>query len=235
MSAIPPRADLRTLAAEEDAPMTDQAAPSPQSLCDHPVYVHHMRGGEPLTIPLCQLCGAVGWDDLREQVAEHRRLVLGEAAEAIEADAADLGSAGHTAREEAYLAAVALIQELAAAAPESTLSARVPAETAPAVPEDTPGGFHEPDEPTDHIQAAFDAGTHGRTAPPRGQTRRLDVAAALTAAERDVVEKAQEWRRWFRLVEVLAGAVVSGPTRALIAAVDALSDAGTDQTEDNHG
>lgn len=47
------------------------------------------------------------------------------------------------------------------------------------LPEDTPGGFHEPDEPTDHIQAAFDAGTHGRTAPPRGQTRRLDVATGL--------------------------------------------------------
>jgi hypothetical protein len=110
---------------------------------------------------------------------EHRRMVLAEAADLAESMVKTWPGMGDQAKagNEHLRQAARRIRRLAAAAPETTLSATVPAEPAPAVPEDTPGGFHEPDEPTDRIAAAFDAGAHGRTAPPRGQTRRLDVAA----------------------------------------------------------
>jgi hypothetical protein len=35
--------------------------------CDHH-YAAHIRGGEPLSVRICTLCGEIDWDDLRAQV-----------------------------------------------------------------------------------------------------------------------------------------------------------------------
>jgi hypothetical protein len=59
--------------------------------------------------------------------------------------------------------------------------------------------------------------------------QRVVAALALTAAERDVVEAAKAWRA--RIVDP-PNLWADDEDHALIAAVDALSDAGTDQTED---
>jgi hypothetical protein len=45
---------------------TEQVA---QVICEPHAYEYRIRGGEPLTIPICMLCGAVGWADIREQLA----------------------------------------------------------------------------------------------------------------------------------------------------------------------
>ena len=45
--------------------MTDQAS---VNTCDHH-YEHQIRGGEPLTVSVCQFCRMPDWADLREQVA----------------------------------------------------------------------------------------------------------------------------------------------------------------------
>jgi hypothetical protein len=46
----------------------DQVA---QNDCEHH-YSTHMRGGEPLSVRICTLCGEVDWADLREQVERIR-------------------------------------------------------------------------------------------------------------------------------------------------------------------
>jgi hypothetical protein len=45
--------------------VTDQAS---VNTCDHH-YEHQIRGGEPLTVSVCQFCRMPDWADLREQVA----------------------------------------------------------------------------------------------------------------------------------------------------------------------
>jgi hypothetical protein len=186
MTATPPRADsdLRTLAAEA------------------------IREGQKRFLAPESLADAV----LAAVLPEHRRMVLAEAAGAIEDDMPET-----VASRDVLRTAAELVRRLAAAAPPATLSATVPVENAPAVPEEAdgqrrtgcvrcdtdqmalachcrrecssdicsamdqtpaPGGFHEPDEPTAEVVAAFDAGIPGRTAPPRGQTQRLDLAQA---------------------------------------------------------
>jgi hypothetical protein len=178
VTATPPRADLRTLAAEAIRQLRGPHGP----LEDGSFWTKMGSDDE--------LADAV----LAAVLPEHRRMVLAEAADELTSEIewqrekyGDGSSKVAMGRLIGLEDARATLRRLAAAAPETTASAPVPAEPAPAVPEVTPGGFHEPDEPTDHIQAVFDAGTHGRTAPPRGQTRRLDVTAGLAAAERDVV------------------------------------------------
>jgi hypothetical protein len=42
-----------------------------QNDCEH-YYSTHMRGGEPLSVRICSLCGEVDWADLREQVERIR-------------------------------------------------------------------------------------------------------------------------------------------------------------------
>ena len=44
--------------------------------CDHPVWVAHIKGGEPLSVSVCQLCRAINWDQLREDFEEKARLLL---------------------------------------------------------------------------------------------------------------------------------------------------------------
>lgn len=44
--------------------MTDQAM---ESNCEH-AYATHVRGGEPVSVRVCTLCGQPDWPDLREQV-----------------------------------------------------------------------------------------------------------------------------------------------------------------------
>jgi hypothetical protein len=44
------------------------AEQSKAATCDHPVWVTHLRGGEPLTINICQLCGDINWQQLREDL-----------------------------------------------------------------------------------------------------------------------------------------------------------------------
>jgi hypothetical protein len=110
-------------------PRADQVEPSPQSLCDHPVYVHHIRGGEPLTIPLCQLCGEIGWDDLREQVVEHRRMVLTEVADELRGAADRIGAKNpDNGLTKGLKYGASRVRRLAAAAPPAGLSAPVPAD-----------------------------------------------------------------------------------------------------------
>lgn len=48
----------------ESGKMVDRAVAAE---CDHPVWVTHMRGGEPMHVQTCQLCGLINWDDLKEQ------------------------------------------------------------------------------------------------------------------------------------------------------------------------
>lgn len=35
--------------------------------CDHPVWVTHVLGGEPLSVSICQLCGGINWNELRAE------------------------------------------------------------------------------------------------------------------------------------------------------------------------
>jgi hypothetical protein len=99
-------------------PRADQVEPSPQSLCDHPVYVHHIRGGEPLTIPAEELTSEIEWQ--REKYGDGSSKVA-------------------TGRLIGMEDAQATIRLLAAAAPPAGLSATVPAGNAPAVPEEADG------------------------------------------------------------------------------------------------
>lgn len=42
--------------------------------CDHPVWVAHVKVGEPLSVSTCQLCRAINWDELR---ADFEKLTAG--------------------------------------------------------------------------------------------------------------------------------------------------------------
>lgn len=44
------------------------AEQSKAATCDHPVWVTHLRGGEPLSVSICQLCGDINWQQLREDL-----------------------------------------------------------------------------------------------------------------------------------------------------------------------
>lgn len=144
MTATPPRADLRTLAASA------------------------IREGQKRFLTPESLADAV----LAAVLPEHRRLVAEEIARAIDA------FSGESVCQWTKGEAVATARDYGETTPETTPDATETAEIAPPVPEDTPGGFYEPDEPTDEVVAAFDAGIPGRTAPPRGQTQWLDLAQA---------------------------------------------------------
>jgi hypothetical protein len=131
----PDRADLRTLAAE----------------AVHGFQCHRCSEDGP-----CRACGGPDAEDHREGAAvlaavlpEHRRMVLGEAAEAITDNVRnedwtkqDRGGFYGVAPKMAYVAghdkAADILRRLAAAAPPAGPSAPVPAENAPAVPEATP-------------------------------------------------------------------------------------------------
>lgn len=44
--------------------------------CDHAVWVAHIKGGEPLSVSVCQLCRAINWDLLREDFGEQLRKAM---------------------------------------------------------------------------------------------------------------------------------------------------------------
>jgi hypothetical protein len=301
VTATPPRADLRTLAAE---------AVAAQSFVKDEFQA---------------IADAV----LAAVLPEHRRMVLTDAADAaqqlsdsicaesIESNAEASRKLGMPATSERggaleYAAGRILnltdaIRRLAAAAPPAGLSAPVPAENAPAVPEEADGppagegnpldrfrrcpigcgwaspttefddeiglraarGQHLDRHSTYEVVVALDTLTVERDIAVRErdslarrcalryeETEKLraeveahegelgDMRASLSAAEADrdrlaaqvahyqrVVEAAKAWRN----TSLPAWQVADLDERALIRAVDALSDAGTDQTEGGHG
>lgn len=46
-----------------------------QNDCEH-YYWAHIRGGEPLSVRVCQLCRDIDWADLREQVERIRNTAM---------------------------------------------------------------------------------------------------------------------------------------------------------------
>jgi hypothetical protein len=113
VTAIPPRADLRTLAAE--AIRHGDHALADAGECG--------RREDQLAVVDAVLAAVL---------PEHRRMVLGEAEAAIE-DARSGWPDGHTVTI-GYDETIEVLHRLAAAAPPDGLSAPVPAEDAPAVP-----------------------------------------------------------------------------------------------------
>jgi hypothetical protein len=253
MTATPPRADLRTLAAEAidaaiDATGREHGDPQPN--------------GE-------ELVDAV----LAAVLPEHRRMVLAEAADDLHRVATHLRATNpdsSVAKGVRY--AEARIRAQLTAAPPAGLSATVPAGNAPAVPEEAGGQragegdaltYAEMESERDRLaRELHEAQTElalvksrplfstrkvmqtllGALGDPVDEqelilriddglrladvAQRVIAALALTAAERDVVEAAKAWR---------GNRYASASILELAAAVDALSDAGIDQTEDGHG
>lgn len=52
------------------ADLVPQPAAAPD--CDHH-WIGHLRGGEPLSVRICSLCGEPDWDDLRRQLDEREQ------------------------------------------------------------------------------------------------------------------------------------------------------------------
>jgi hypothetical protein len=50
-------------------PVDQGNLPAAQSVCDH-FYITRIRGGQPLCVRICGLCGDPDWEDLAEQVAD---------------------------------------------------------------------------------------------------------------------------------------------------------------------
>lgn len=45
----------------------DRVQESASASCDH-FYVTHIRGGEPVSVGICTLCGEIDWADLRSSI-----------------------------------------------------------------------------------------------------------------------------------------------------------------------
>lgn len=187
---------------------------------------------------------------------EHRRMVLREAAEAIEAEESPRPPGAHRAVwVNAKISHTALLRRLAATAPPAGLSATVAAENAPAVPEEADG----------QRVAEGDALTYAEMEAERDRLAReltvaeehsADVIGRLVADRDRLAAQVAHYQRVVEAVRALhqptageadtqwcsvcsqdeeqpqpTGWWVPWPCPT-IAAVDALPDAGTDQTED---
>lgn len=64
----------QTTSPDTDLPMVSD--------CEEHHYMSLMRGGEPMHVRLCTLCGAIDWDDLRRQVQEREAALVTELARA---------------------------------------------------------------------------------------------------------------------------------------------------------
>jgi hypothetical protein len=125
VTATPPRADLRTLATHAAHDVDCPEGPN----CGDELTTDGRYG---------RYADAV----LAAVLPEHRRMVLGEAAEALQHRADNVPWSDPDIKrgvQYAHSVVVMLARESAAAAPPAGLSATVPAETAPPVPEETDG------------------------------------------------------------------------------------------------
>jgi hypothetical protein len=261
-------ADLRTLAAEaiRSACPSDEQCLADEHACfrAHPIHLGAQRDGVIVEVWASPegLADAV----LAAVLPAISRVLLAKR-DQLDADA----PRGHDGRAVGLEEAADLVRSLAAAAPPAGLSATVPAEDAPAVPEEADGQragqsdaltyaemeserdrlageLYEAqmmierltvdDDARDGMRRTWLELEHWRTVivPELMEQRdRLgtdrDRLAAQVAEYRRVVEAAKAWRA----MRLGTPTQPKPESSALIAAVDALPDAGTDQTEDDHG
>jgi hypothetical protein len=253
VTATPPRADLRTLAT-----LAAHDVDCPGGARCHEDLTTDGRYG--------RYADAV----LAAVLPEHRRVVLAEAAEALQHRADNVPWSDPTIGRGiryAHSVVVMLARESAAAAPPAGLSAPVPAENAPAVPEEADGQrvaegdaltYAEMEAERDRLARELtvaeehSADVIGRLVADRDRLaaqvahyQRLvgQVRALHTALDGRCVECVEYCDCLDRVIDLGGDVEVAASARMCnhgnepwpcptIAAVDALSDAGTDQTED---